>query len=63
MNTARTSRRYVLPLLLAMACVFTVNHASAQPDLRPLGENIADKGSAWYRFGSRTFDSQDGKRH
>ncbi len=35
----------------------------AGPDMSPLGPNIADKGSAFYHFSVRTFDSADGKRH
>lgn len=35
----------------------------ARPDMSPLGPNIADKGSAFYHFSVRTFDSADGKRH
>jgi len=63
MNFARKTFRYCFPLLLTLAAVFLIMPAEARPDLRPLGENIADKGSAWYRFESRTFDSQDGQRH
>lgn len=63
MNIAHTSRRYGLPLLLALTCALPVKPADARPDLRPLGENIADKGSAWYRFETKTFDSRDGERH
>ncbi|HHX2207520.1 TPA: siderophore esterase IroE [Klebsiella pneumoniae] len=35
----------------------------ARPDLQPLGPNIADKGSAFYHFTQRQYDSADGERH
>ncbi len=35
----------------------------AKPDMRPLGPNIADKGSVFYHFSVTSFDSVDGTRH
>ena len=35
----------------------------AKPDMRPLGPNIADKGSVFYHFSATSFDSVDGTRH
>ena len=32
----------------------------AKPDMRPLGPNIADKGSVFYHFSATSFDSVDG---
>ena len=34
-----------------------------KPDMRPLGPNIADKGSRVYHFSATSFDSVDGTRH
>ena len=34
----------------------------AKPDMRPLGPNIADKGSVFYHFSVTSFDSVDGTR-
>ncbi|WP_413730265.1 alpha/beta hydrolase [Sodalis sp. RH22] len=34
-----------------------------KPDMKPLGSNIADRGSSFYHFSVRRFDSADGKRH
>ncbi len=34
----------------------------AKPDLKPLGENIADQGSQYYQFKIQNFQSQDRKR-
>ncbi|HAJ3912740.1 TPA: hypothetical protein HLV12_18955 [Escherichia coli] len=31
--------------------------------MRPLGPNIADKGSVFYHFSATSFDSVDGTRH
>ncbi|MDU7188019.1 MAG: Salmochelin siderophore protein IroE, partial [Klebsiella sp.] len=38
-------------------------NAYARPDMRPLGPNIADRGSAYYHFNVAYFDSLDGERH
>ncbi|MCX2194974.1 hypothetical protein LD112_23945 [Pantoea agglomerans] len=46
-----------------MTAGLTAVPAIARPDMRPLGKNIADTGSAWYRFQSKKFVSQDGERH
>jgi predicted alpha/beta superfamily hydrolase len=37
--------------------------SAAKPDMKPLGPNIADRGSAVYHFSVHQFDSADGKRH
>ncbi|MEN4690698.1 alpha/beta hydrolase [Pantoea agglomerans] len=61
MNTIRTC--FLLMLLTVMTAGLTAVPAIARPDMRPLGKNIADTGSAWYRFQSKKFVSQDGERH
>ncbi len=40
-----------------------VRRVYAKPDMRPLGPNIADKGSVFYHFSATSFDSVDGTRH
>lgn len=50
-------RLAALLLLLAWQTVY------AKPDMAPLGPNIADRGSAYYHFTQKQFDSLDGKRH
>ena len=47
---------------LAILLLATAN-SYARPDMSPLGPNIADRGSAFYRFTVNTFDSVDGQRH
>ncbi|MDO6407426.1 alpha/beta hydrolase [Pantoea phytobeneficialis] len=48
----------------ALTFVFVcAGNCYARPDMTPLGPNIADKGSTFYHFSTRTFDSADGKRH
>ncbi|HCX00515.1 MAG TPA: esterase [Pantoea sp.] len=37
--------------------------ANGRPLMEPLGDNIADRGSAFYRFSIKTFSSADGLRH
>lgn len=50
--------------LLALSVTLTpVTQALARPRMEPLGENIADRGSACYRFSTQTFTSADGLRH
>ena len=48
--------------LLSLAFLLSTTSALARPDLKPLGKNIADKGSACYQFESHLFTSADGKR-
>lgn len=47
--------------VMLLAALYAVN-GYARPDMTPLGANIADKGSAFYRFTTRNFTSADGKR-
>jgi len=49
--------------LLALSVVLTsVPSANARPRMEPLGENVADRGSAFYHFTSQTLTSADGLR-
>lgn len=50
-------------LTLAVGVLFYSSGSAARPDLQPLGPNIADKGSAYYHFTQRQYDSADGERH
>ena len=50
-------------LTLAIGAIFYSSGSFARPDLQPLGPNIADKGSAFYHFTQRQYDSADGERH
>ncbi|CAM4058799.1 alpha/beta hydrolase [Klebsiella quasivariicola] len=50
-------------LTLAVGALFYSSGSCARPDLQPLGPNIADKGSAFYHFTQRQYDSVDGARH
>ncbi|SXT58420.1 hydrolase [Klebsiella pneumoniae] len=58
-TTGRTSGL----LTLAIGALFYSSSSIARPDLQPLGPNIADKGSAFYHFTQRQYDSADGERH
>ncbi|ADU72270.1 alpha/beta hydrolase [Pantoea sp. At-9b] len=50
--------------LTALFLIFIcASNSYARPDMRPLGPNIADKGSAFYSFSITKFDSTDGQRH
>ncbi|MBX4757595.1 alpha/beta hydrolase [Klebsiella sp. CVUAS 8534.2] len=49
--------------IAALVCAFYGINADAKPDIRPLGPNIADRGSAYYHFNVAYFDSLDGERH
>lgn len=49
--------------IAALVCAFYGVNADAKPDMRPLGPNIADRGSAYYHFNVAYFDSLDGERH
>ncbi|MCW1877707.1 alpha/beta hydrolase-fold protein [Erwinia sp. INIA-01] len=54
--------------VIARLGVFTImllgaGNSFARPNLTPLGPNIADRGSAYYHFTVRQFDSADGRRH
>lgn len=58
-TTGRTSGL----LTLAIGALFYSSGSIARPDLQPLGPNITDKGSAFYHFTQRQYDSADGERH
>ncbi|HBW3361981.1 TPA: alpha/beta hydrolase [Klebsiella pneumoniae] len=58
-TTGRTSGL----LTLAIGALFYSSGSIARPDLQPLGPNVADKGSAFYHFTQRQYDSADGERH
>ncbi|MGY5957711.1 alpha/beta hydrolase [Kosakonia sp. BK9b] len=58
-----TSRFNGLRLLALSGLLLSSTTAYARPDMTPLGPNIADRGSAFYHFSVRTFDSADGQRH
>ncbi len=58
-TTGRTSGL----LTLAIGALFYSSGSIARPDLQSLGPNIADKGSAFYHFTQRQYDSADGERH
>lgn len=58
-TTGRTSGL----LTLAIGALFYSSGSIARPDLQPLGPNIPDKGSAFYHFTQRQYDSADGERH
>jgi len=49
--------------LAALALLLAWQTSYARPDMAPLGPNIADRGSAYYHFTQKQFDSRDGKRH
>ncbi|MEH3296026.1 hypothetical protein POW16_23310, partial [Raoultella planticola] len=49
-------------MLSCMALLYA-GKSAAKPDMKPLGPNIADRGSAVYHFSVQQFDSADGKRH
>ncbi|QNQ22701.1 alpha/beta hydrolase [Kosakonia sp. SMBL-WEM22] len=49
--------------LAALVLLLGWQTAYARPDMAPLGSNIADRGSAYYHFTQKQFDSLDGKRH
>jgi len=51
------------PALLLLLLSSISASVCARPDMTPLGPNIADKGSAYYHFTTRMFDSVDGNRH
>lgn len=57
------SLRVMLAWCLPAALLLSAAPGLAKPQLKPLGPNIADTGSEWYRFRSATFDSVDGQRH
>lgn len=50
---------YVLALSLSTTSIAVY----AKPDLRPLGANIADEGSAYYQFKTQKFQSADQQRN
>lgn len=45
---------YRMALFLVSFCFSALSYA--QPDMQPLGPNIADKGSGYYHFRSMTFN-------
>lgn len=58
------SLKHLAGALLALSvALIPVSQANARPRMEPLGANIADRGSAWYRFTTQTFTSADGQRH
>ncbi|WP_173911894.1 alpha/beta hydrolase [Acinetobacter sp. Marseille-Q1618] len=55
-------QKKILRIGLLFSLIFTANVALyAQPNLQPLGENIADQGSAYYQFKIKKFYSTDQK--
>jgi predicted alpha/beta superfamily hydrolase len=52
-------------LFAVLSCLSLIYSAQgfARPDMQPLGPNIADKGSAFYHFSVKQYDSADGDRH
>lgn len=55
-------QKKILRMGLLFILIFTANVALyAQPNLQPLGENIADQGSAYYQFKIKKFYSTDQK--
>lgn len=50
-------------LLALSVALMPAAQVNARPRMEPLGDNIADRGSAFYRFATRTFTSADGLRH
>ncbi len=57
----RVQRIAVSCMLSCMALLYA-GKSAAKPDMKPLGPNIADRGSAVYHFSVHQFDSADGKR-
>lgn len=55
------NKRYRMALFLVSFCFSALSYA--QPDMQPLGPNIADKGSGYYHFRVNDFQSADGARH
>lgn len=48
------------PIFLASVLIFSLNSTViAQPNMQPLGDNIADTGSEYYQFKTQEFKSQD----
>lgn len=60
----RSTRPYKA-IFFHLSCLTLICSAQvyAKPDMRPLGPNIADKGSVFYHFSVTSFDSVDGTRH
>lgn len=58
----RVQRIAAFCMLSCMALLYA-GKSAAKPDMKPLGLNIADRGSAVYHFSVHQFDSADGKRH
>lgn len=52
---------YRMALFLVSFCFSALSYA--QPDMQPLGPNIADKGSGYYHLRVNDFQSTDGARH
>lgn len=59
-NTLKAISTALLALSIA---VIPATQVHSRPIMEPLGENIADRGSAFYRFSTQTFTSADGLRH
>ncbi|TCW17708.1 hypothetical protein EDF73_101359 [Raoultella sp. BIGb0138] len=56
-------QRVALFCMLSCVALLYAGESAAKPDMKPLGPNIADRGSAVYHFSVHQFDSADGKRH
>lgn len=64
LSISHRKSRFAAPQLAMFCCTLLYSLAGhARPDMTPLGPNIADKGSAYYHFSVRNFDSADGRRH
>ena len=55
-------KKLIYCLFFISLCLGLSFDAFAKPDLRPLGENIADQGSQYYQFKIQNFQSQDQQR-
>ena len=62
MRITRFSPPLVISLLFTLALLFSPATLLARPDLKPLGKNIADTGSAYYQFETHFFNSAAGER-
>ena len=55
-------RIFSTALLVFSVALLPATQANARPQMEPLGDNIADRGSAFYRFTTQSFTSADGLR-
>jgi len=58
-----TLKTFSTALLALSIALISTTQVYSKPRMEPLGENIADRGSAFYRFSTQTFTSADGLRH